>query len=130
MRVILLCKFSISELRRNIFPHALQNIRLNGERVAPSTINRVIGFLMIYILTGLVFQFLLALVCRMDLLTAITASFSCIGNIGPAFGMLSPDKTFSWMTAPAKLLLALEMLIGRLELYTVMIFFLPSFWKK
>ena len=130
MRVILLCKFSISELRRNIFPHALQNIRLNGERVAPSTINRVIGFLMIYILTGLIFQFLLALVCKMDLLTAITASFSCIGNIGPAFGMLSPDKTFAWMTAPAKLLLALEMLIGRLELYTVMIFFLPSFWKK
>ena len=130
MRIILLCKFSVSELRRNIFPHALQNIRLNGERVAPSTINRVIGFLMIYILTALVFQFLLALVCRMDLLTAITASFACIGNIGPAFGMLSPDKTFAWMTPPAKLLLALEMLIGRLELYTVMIFFLPSFWKK
>ena len=130
MRVILLCKFSISELRRNIFPHALQNIRLNGERVAPSTINRVIGFLMIYILTGLSFQFLLALVCKMDLLTSITASVTCIGNVGPAFGKLAPDQTFSWMNAPAKLLLALEMLIGRLELYTVMIFFLPSFWKK
>ena len=130
MRIILLSKFSISELRRNIFPHALQNIRLNGERVAPSTINRVLGFVMIYMLTALVFQFLLALVCKMDLLTAVTASFSCIGNVGPAFGMLSPDKTFAWMTMPAKLLLALEMLIGRLELYTVMIFFLPSFWKK
>ena len=130
MRIVLLCKFSLSELRRNIFPHALQNIRLNGERIAPSTTNRVLGFLMIYMLTCLVFQLLLTFVCDMDLLTAISGSVTCISNVGPAFGLLSPDKSFAWMTAPAKLLMALEMLIGRLELYTVMIFFLPSFWKK
>ena len=130
MRVILLWKFSLSELRRNIFPHALQNIRLNGERMAVSTTNRVLGFLMIYMLTGLVFQILLTFVCDMDLLTAISASVTCISNVGPAFGKLSPDQSFAWVSAPAKLLMALEMLIGRLELYTVMIFFLPSFWKK
>ncbi|MBO4632886.1 MAG: TrkH family potassium uptake protein [Lentisphaeria bacterium] len=130
MRIILLFKFSVSELRRNIFPHAMQNIRLNGERMASSTTNRVLGFLLIYIVTCFVFQLLLTFVCDMDLLTALTGSISCIGNVGPAFGMLSPDRTFAWMTPPAKLLMALEMLIGRLELYTVMIFFLPSFWKK
>ena len=130
MRIVLLWKFSLSELRRNIFPHALQNIRLNGERIASSTTNRVLGFLMIYMLTCLVFQLLLTFVCDMDLLTAISGSVTCISNVGPAFGMLSPDKSFAWMSAPAKLLMALEMLIGRLELYTVMIFFLPSFWKK
>lgn len=130
MRIILLWKFSLSELRRNIFPHALQNIRLNGDRIAPSTTNRVLGFLMIYVLTCLIFQLLLTFVCDMDLLTAISGSVTCISNVGPAFGMLSPDKSFAWMSAPAKLLMALEMLIGRLELYTVMIFFLPSFWKK
>ena len=130
MRIILLCKFSLSELRRNIFPHAMQNIRLNGERQAPSTINRVLGFLLIYMTTCFVFQLLLTLVCDTDMLTALSGSVSCIGNVGPAFGMLSPDKTFAWMTPAAKLLLALEMLIGRLELYTVLIFFLPSFWKR
>ena len=77
-----------------------------------------------------VFLLLLTLCCDMDLLTAITASITCIGNVGPGFGMLSPDRTFYWMNPPAKLLLAVEMLIGRLELYTVMIFFLPSFWKR
>ena len=130
MRVILLWKFSLSELRRNIFPHSLQNIRLNGDRMTVSTINRVLGFLMIYMLTSLVFQLLFTFVCDMDLLTAISASVTCISNVGPGFGKLAPDQSFAWVSAPAKLLMALEMLIGRLELYTVMIFFLPSFWKK
>ena len=80
--------------------------------------------------TCFVFQLLLTLVCDTDMLTALSGSVSCIGNVGPAFGMLSPDKTFAWMSPAAKLLMALEMLIGRLELYTVLIFFLPSFWKK
>ena len=130
MRIILLGKFSISELRRNIFPHAMQNIRLNGERQAPSTINRVLGFLLIYVSVCFVFQLLLTLICDMDMLTALTGSVSCIGNVGPAFGKLGPSCSFAWMTPPAKLLMALEMLIGRLELYTVLIFFLPSFWRK
>ena len=130
MRIILLFKFSISELRRNIFPHALQNIRLNGDRLASSTINRVLGFLLIYMVTCFVFQLLLTFFCDMDLLTALTGSVSCIGNVGPAFGLLSPDQSFAWMTPAAKLLMALEMLVGRLELYTVLIFFLPSFWKR
>lgn len=130
MRIILLGKFSISELRRNIFPHALQNIRLNGQRITIPTTNRVMGFLMIYMLTCLFFQLLLAFVCNMDLLTALSGSVTCLSNVGPAFGQLSPDKSFAWISAPAKLLMALEMLIGRLEFYTVLIFFLPSFWKK
>ena len=66
----------------------------------------------------------------MDLVTALTGSLSAISNIGPAFGSLPPDKTFSWLPPAAKLLLALEMLIGRLELYSVLIIFLPSFWKR
>ena len=130
MRIILLSKFSVSELRRNIFPHAMQNIRLNGERQSPLTINRVLGFVLIYMTTCFVFQLLLTFFCDMDLLTALTGSVSYIGNVGPAFGMLGPDRTAAWMTPPAKLLMALEMLIGRLELYTVLIFFLPSFWKR
>ena len=130
MRMILLWKFSFSELRRSIFPHALQNIRLNGDRMTVPTINKVLGFLMIYMLTSLVFQLLFTFVSDMDLLTAISASVSCISNVGPGFGKLAPDQSFYWVSAPAKLLMALEMLIGRLELYTVMIFFLPSFWKK
>ena len=134
MRVILLFKFAWSELLRNIFPHAVPNLRLNGERLPGPLVNRVLGFLLIYVMIWLLFAFLLTLVCppggKMNLVTALTGSLSAISNIGPAFGSLPPDKTFSWLPPAAKLLLALEMLIGRLELYSVLIIFLPSFWKK
>mgnify|MGYP001426144784 CR=1 FL=1 len=85
---------------------------------------------MIYIFTAFIFTLLLAFSCEMSPLTAITASITCLSNVGPAFGALSPDCTFAWLTPSAKLLLSLEMLIGRLELYTILIFILPSFWKK
>ena len=62
--------------------------------------------------------------------TALSASLTCLANVGPGFGQLSSAYTFSWMTPPAKLLLAFEMILGRLELYTVLVLFLPSFWKK
>ncbi len=130
VRIILLCKFSISELRKNIFPRSLQNIRLNGKRFNLSGTNRILGFFMIYIFTMFLFTLLLSLACDMSPLTAITASISCLSNVGPAFGTLSPDSSYAWMTSTAKLLLAAEMLIGRLELYTILIFILPSFWKK
>ena len=130
VRIILLWKFSVAELRRSIFPRVLNNIRLNGERVMPGVINRVLGFFLIYMFTVFLFMLLLTCCCRMDMLTAVTASISCLSNCGPAFGALAPDCTFAWLNMPAKLLLALEMLTGRLELYTVLIFFLPSFWKK
>lgn len=130
MRVILLYKFSISELQRNIFPRLVRNIRVNGLRADSSVINRVLGFFTIYILTIFLFQILLTAICNMDFLTSLTASISCIGNVGPAFGKLSPANSCAWIPAGGKLLMALEMLIGRLELYSVMIFFLPGFWKK
>ncbi|MBQ9336283.1 MAG: TrkH family potassium uptake protein [Lentisphaeria bacterium] len=134
MRMILLVKFSWSELKRHIFPHAVPNLRLNGERLSTPLMNRVLGFLLIYISTWLLFAFLLTLVCppgsKMDLVTALTGSLTCISNIGPAFGNLPPDKTFFWLPPAAKLLMALEMLIGRLELFSVLILCLPSFWKR
>ena len=130
MRVILLSKFSFSELQRNIFPRIVRNIRVNNLRADTSVINRVLGFFTIYMLTLFLFQILLTAVCDMDLLTAFSASVTCIGNVGPGFGRLSPVNSCSWISPGGKLLMALEMLIGRLELYSVMIFFLPGFWKK
>ena len=130
VRIILLSKFSISELRISIFPRALQNIRLNGERLEMPVLNRVLGFFMFYMLIAFIFTVLLSFFCQTDLLTLLSASISCISNVGPGFGDIAPDCSFGWMSVPAKLILALEMLIGRLELYTMLIFFLPSFWKK
>ena len=130
VRLLLFIKYSFSELRRCIFPRSLQDIRLDGKRMDTAVLNKAFGFLAIYILTVFLFATLLPMVCEMDMITAISASATCISNAGPGFGKLAPIYTFSWMNPAAKLLLALEMLVGRLELYTILIIFLPSFWKK
>ncbi len=130
VRLLLFWKYSFSELRRCIFPRSLQDIRLDGKRMETPVLNKALGFLAIYVLTVFLFATLLPMICEMDMITAISASATCISNAGPGFGHISPMNTFSWMNPPAKLLLALEMLIGRLELYTILIIFLPSFWKK
>ncbi len=130
VRVMLLGKFCTSELRRCIFPRSLQDIRLNGKRVETPVLNKALGFLLIYIMTFFLFALILPMVCKMDLVTALSASLTSISNVGPGFGQISPVQTFAWMNIPAKLLLSLEMLIGRLELYTMLVIFLSSFWKK
>ena len=66
----------------------------------------------------------------MDLLTALSASISSLSNIGPGFGKIGPSFTFSWMDPEVKYLLAVAMVVGRLELYTLLVILLPSFWKR
>jgi len=65
-----------------------------------------------------------------DILTSVSASVSCIGSIGPAFAKLGPLFTYSWMSDFSKLILTFLMLLGRLEIFTVMVIFLPTFWRK
>lgn len=131
IRVLLVAKHSLSELRRCIFPHLVPDIRLNGGRIERPVIQKVVGFMTFFFGLFLLFALLAALLCpSMDLLTALSVSLSSISNIGPGFGGIGPEATWNWMTPAAKILLAFEMLLGRLELFTVLVLFLPSFWKK
>lgn len=131
VRILLLCKHAVSEIRRCIFPRAIQDIRLNGERMTSSTISKTLAFFFLYITMFFLIAFLLTLICRdMDLLTAVSASISSLSNIGPGFGKIGPAFTFGWMNPAAKYLLSFAMVVGRLELYTLLVILLPSFWKR
>ncbi len=131
IRLILVCKQSMLEVRKCIFPHLVPDIRLNGTRVDMTAIQKAAGFFVLFIVLFLLFAFLIPLACpEMDFLTACSASLACLSNIGPGFGAIGPDLTYNWMTPAAKILLSFEMFLGRLELYTVLVFFLPSFWKR
>ena len=132
VRILLVGKYALSEIRRCLFPHLVQDIRLNDERCEFSTIQKTIGFCTLFMILFLVFAAILTCLLPGDVSmeTALSASLTCLANVGPGFGQLSSAYTFSWMTPPAKLLLAFEMILGRLELYTVLVLFLPSFWKK
>ena len=66
----------------------------------------------------------------LDMITALTAMASCLGNVGPAFGSLGPMDNYSVVPAAGKWLLSFGMLLGRLEIYTIIVFLMPAFWRK
>ncbi|MCF7889396.1 MAG: TrkH family potassium uptake protein, partial [Victivallales bacterium] len=89
-----------------------------------------LSFFFIFIGLFVLFSILLCCLGTRDIVTALTASAACIGNIGPGLADVGPACTYAWFSVSGKLLLTFEMLLGRLELYTVLVIFLPTFWKK
>ena len=131
VRAILVAKFSIMEIRRCIFPSLVPGIRLNGVRQEMSTVHKTVGFFSCYLGLFLSFALMLAFLSyNVNLETCLSASIACLSNIGPGFGRVGPSWTYVWLSDPAKILLAFEMILGRLELYTFLVLFLPAFWKK
>ena len=120
----------LSELRRCLFPRAIPDIRLNGERIQAATINKTLAFVVLYLGIIAATAFLLPFLSKMDFITALTASATCIGNVGPGFGAVGPAGSYAWMSTPAKVLLSFAMILGRLEIYTLLVVFMPSFWKR
>jgi len=112
-----------------IRPRAVATIKLGGKAVSEDVMRSIIGFIAIYI--GL-FALCSAVLAGMgvDFVTAFTAVGSCIGNIGPGFGLVGPAENFALIPQGGKWLLIWCMLLGRLEIYTVIIFLVPEFWRK
>ena len=130
-RVILLLKYGKVQLERCLFPHLVSNVRLNKLRIPPKTLHKVMSFFFFFITIYLVVALALCFLdCNMDFRTSLSASIAALGNIGPGLGKVGAICTYSWITPSAKILLSFSMLLGRLELYTVLVLFLPSFWKK
>ena len=128
-RIMLLFKQGYRELYRMIHPHAVVPVKLGGKSIPPKTIEGIWGFFFIYLLLFAVSSLIMTLL-GLDLITAISAVAACIGNIGPGLGAVGPAENFYHLPALGKWLLSLCMLIGRLEIYTVIVLFVPEFWKK
>lgn len=128
-RILLLLKQSRLELRRALHPRAILNIKIDGKSVNQDVIINVAQFFFIYmIITALSTIFMAFL--GLDLLSAFTSVAATLGNIGPGLGLVGPTQNYSFVPAVGKYLLSFLMLLGRLELYTVLVLLMPSFWRK
>ena len=125
----LLFKNSFLELRRLIHPRAVIPVRFNEKAVGPDIISNVQAFFIFYIMIFVFASVLLSLL-GLDFLTAIGASATCIGNVGPGIGAVGPVNNFAQLPYIAKWILSFLMLLGRLELFTVLIIFSPTYWKS
>ena len=129
-RLIVLAKQLVYEIKHCIFPRSLPDIRLNGERLDSDIVAKTFAFTALYMCIFIIVTVLLTLVDQCDLKTAMGTALSAISNVGPGFGHTSPTYTFSWLTDFSKCLTAFTMITGRLELYTILTLFIPSFWRR
>lgn len=128
-RVLLLLRYGAFQVERCVFRRNMSNIRFNGQRVDPAVLHKTLAFFFLFVAAYTGVTLALCLLGVDDLLTAGTASIACLGNVGPGLGKVGAMYTYAWMTPEAKLLLSFAMLLGRLELYTVLVMFLPSFYR-
>lgn len=129
IRHIVLFKNSFLELKRQLHPSAIMPVRISGQAVEQSIVYNVLAFIMIYILVFLVGVTLLSTM-NVDFDTAFGAVATSLGNVGPGIGDVGPLDNFSEMPTGGKWLLSALMLLGRLELFTVLMLLTPHFWRK
>ncbi|MGI6601935.1 MAG: TrkH family potassium uptake protein [Dethiobacteria bacterium] len=125
IRLLLLFKCARRELLRLIHPSAVASVKLDEQAVSEEMLRGVAGFTFLYILF---FALSTLALCWMelDLTTAASAVASALGNVGPGLGLVGPRFTFNAVPAAGKALLSLMMIMGRLEIYTVLVLFLPE----
>lgn len=121
-------KNSWLEFKRLVHPRAIVPLMINGDRVTGRIITHIMNFLLIYLLI-FVFGSLALSLMGYDLLTSLGAVATSLGNVGPGIGNVGPVDNFSFFSPAAKILLSFIMLLGRLELFTILILFTPFFWR-
>lgn len=129
VRIVLLFKNSKLELKRLIHPQALIPVRLNRKSISQGIIFNVLAFFLLYIVI-FAFGSLLLSIIGLDFKSSIGAVASCLGNIGPGLGTVGPVLNYGLVPDIGKWLLSFLMLLGRLELFTVLILFSSSFWNR
>ncbi|MEG0796272.1 MAG: TrkH family potassium uptake protein [Odoribacter sp.] len=129
VRVYLLFKNSFGELKRIIHPNAIINVKYNNKTVHPNVMTGIMGFGILFMIIFTISSLIMTLFTE-DIMTACSAVITSMSNVGPAFGSLGPMDNFSQLDDFAKIFLAILMLVGRLEIFTVMVLFTKSFWRK
>ncbi len=124
-----LFKLAGVHLKRLLHPHGVFVIDFNERRIPKPVVDSVLGFMTVYFLSFAIFAIALSLV-GMDLVSAITGSAQAISNVGPGLGpTIGPAGNYKMVPELAKWIMAFEMILGRLELFTVIVLFTRSFWR-
>ena len=127
IRVLLLYKQGIREITRMIHPNAVAPIKIANKTMPERIIQSVWGFFSLYVACFCIMSLVLTLF-GVELVTAVSAVISCMNNLGPALSEAGPH--YASLTAPAKWVLSLAMVMGRLELFTLLVLFTPMFWRQ
>lgn len=129
VRWVILAKQAKNEILRMLHPHGLFTVRLNGQPGRKDLVFNVAAFIYVYLIVIALTAFV-GTVAGLRVYSAITVAFSMVQNVGPAFDELGPEINYGFLPAWLKWWYCFVMLAGRLELYNLIIFFVPDYWKK
>ena len=128
-RVVILIKASYADMRRMLHPNAVSTVRFEDKTVSDRQLLGVHLYLTVYLLVFTA-SFLLLSLEQFDMVTTFTALASCINNIGPGLEAVGPMGNFADFSPFSKLLLSFDMLVGRLEIFPMLLLMAPSIWKR
>ncbi|WP_237267403.1 TrkH family potassium uptake protein [Tenacibaculum todarodis] len=129
VRHIVMLKNSFLEFKKALHPNAIIPVRYDGKTVSQSIVFNILSFFILYMLIFIISTVIFTIL-GLDIMSAFGAAASSLGNIGPAIGSVSPVDNFAHLSVGAKWFCSFLMLIGRLELFTVLILFTPFFWRN
>jgi trk/ktr system potassium uptake protein len=127
IRFVVLFKQVGIHIHRLIHPQAIRRMKLDGHPLPDSVVDAVAGFFAVYVIVFIIFM-ALAMMDGMDQVTAFGAVASTINNVGPSLGDVA--ITFADVSTPGKIMFAVAMLFGRLEIYTFLVLLTPAFWRR
>jgi trk system potassium uptake protein len=130
MRILVLLKKGYREIYKLIYPKAVIPIRVGDTPVNEDVVSSITSFFLLYIFIFLLGSLLIMGFENLDIITAISASAATIGNVGPGLGQVGPIEHYGSLSGFSKVVLSLLMLVGRLELFTILVLFTPAYWKN
>ena len=128
-RVVILLKSSLRDMKKMLHPNAVAGVRFEGKPLPERNIQGVYTYIAVYLIIFVGSYLLLALE-QFDLVTTFTALAACINNIGPGLELVGPAGNFGAFSPASKLLLSFDMLVGRLEIFPMLLLFAPSMWRR
>ena len=129
VRVYALMKKGFQELYKLIYPRAVTSLKIGDRAISEEVSTSILGFFFMYIIVFVISTITLTFF-GIDLISSISAVAATLGNIGPGFGLIGPLNTYMTLPVTGKLLLSFCMILGRLEIYTVLVFIFSGFWRK
>ncbi len=129
IRILIAVKSIFNELVLQLHPRAVLNVRINGRIVPDDQLRRTQTFIFLYITLAIIAMMCYSLLGD-DIYTALGSSISMLSNVGPGMGHTGPAGSFADVTPAGKWLMSFYMLVGRLEIFTVLFLFMPNYWKQ
>ena len=130
IRILVLLRKGYSELRKLVYPNIVAPVRIDRKVVKDDIISDIVSFFLIYIFISVLSTMIILALENVSIVTAISAAAATLGNVGPGLEQIGPEGNYALFSDPTKIFLSFLMVMGRLELYAILVLLTPAFWRK